>query len=153
MAIGTDVQARRVARAQRVARLLDARFRLPIVGVRFGWDAILGVVPGVGDTAAALIGLVPVVEAVRLGARRRVIVRMLANLGIDWLIGLIPGLDLVADVAFKANLRNAELLASEAERTMHRRPERGTSRKTQRVGKTQRGDGDAWNSWDTSFSG
>ncbi|MEO0715991.1 MAG: DUF4112 domain-containing protein, partial [Planctomycetota bacterium] len=70
----------------------------------------LGIVPVVGDTATLLIGLYPVLEALRSRARKRTIARMLANLGIDWLLGLVPFLDLALDVAFKANTRNLRLL-------------------------------------------
>lgn len=100
-------------RSLALARLLDARFRVPGLGVRFGLDPIIGLLPIAGDTVALGLGLLIVADAARLGARRSVLLRMLGNLGLDWVVGLLPGLDLVFDVLFKANLRNARLLEQE----------------------------------------
>ena len=97
-------------RTRILADLLDRRFRVPGTGIRFGYDAIIGLVPVVGDTATMIIGLYPVMEARRLKVGKRIIARMLTNLGIDWLIGLVPILDIFLDVAYKANLKNARLL-------------------------------------------
>ncbi|MBL0921608.1 MAG: DUF4112 domain-containing protein [Phycisphaerales bacterium] len=98
-------------RSLALARLLDARFS--ICGVRFGLDPIIGLLPVAGDTVSAALGLLIVADAVRLGARPRVVGAMLANLGLDWLVGLVPGLDIPMDILFKANLRNARLLERE----------------------------------------
>lgn len=104
-------------RVRLLADLLDQRFRIPGTSIRFGLDALIGVLPFVGDTVTAIAALYPVAEAVRLGVRGSVIVRMLVNVGFDWLIGLIPLVDLVFDVAFKANMRNLHLLEREMLRT------------------------------------
>lgn len=106
-------RAQALLRVRRLADLLDSRYRVPGTNIRFGLDAIIGVIPGVGDTITALMGGSIVLEAARLGARRRTIARMLLNLGIDWLVGLVPVLDLILDVAYKANNRNARLLLEE----------------------------------------
>lgn len=100
-------------RSLALARLLDARFRIPGLGVRFGLDPIIGLLPVAGDTVALALGLLIVADAARLGVRSAVLLRMLGNLGLDWVVGLLPGLDLVFDVLFKANLRNARLLEQE----------------------------------------
>mgnify|MGYP006269467147 FL=1 len=99
--------------ALRLANLLDARFRLPGTHIRFGYDAIIGLIPVVGDTITALFGAWIVVAAVRLGLGPAVVARMFINLAIDWLVGLVPVLDIVLDVGFKANIRNARLLRDE----------------------------------------
>jgi hypothetical protein len=93
-----------------LAHLLDDTFVIPGTGIRFGLDAILGLVPGVGDALSAGMGLLPVIIAHRFGLGRRLVLRMLANLAVDGLVSLIPVLDLVLDVAFKANIRNLRLL-------------------------------------------
>ena len=111
----TDVQ-QTLDRLHTLADLLDRQFRIPGTGIRFGLDSIVGLLPVVGDTATALVGAYPVVEGVRLGVRKRIVSRMLLNLGVDWLIGLVPVADLVLDVAFKANVRNVRLLESELRR-------------------------------------
>jgi len=93
--------------------VLDTRFRLPGTSIRFGYDPIIGILPGVGDTVTLVIGAYIVLVAIRRRVRLAVIAQMLLNLFVDWLIGLVPLLDLVLDVAFKANLRNARLLERE----------------------------------------
>lgn len=94
----------------RMAELLDTKYRIPGTGIRFGLDPIIGLIPGIGDTITMLMGLVLVFEARRIGLGRGVIAQMLLNLGLDWLVGLIPGLDIIFDTAFKAHARNARLL-------------------------------------------
>lgn len=99
-----------------LANLLDARFRISFTNIRFGLDAIIGLIPVAGDTLTLIAGLYPLIEARRRGVRKRVILKMLLNLGIDWLVGLIPIADIVFDIAFKANIRNLRLLEEELER-------------------------------------
>jgi len=103
-------QATALRRANHLADLLDNRFRVPGTDVRFGLDSIVGLIPVAGDTLTAAISLYPIVEAIRLRIGVWPITKMLFNVAIDWLIGLIPVLDLVFDVAFKANVRNAKIL-------------------------------------------
>lgn len=98
---------------QRVARLaywLDDRFRIPGTRRRLGFDGLLGLVPGIGDTATALIASYIVLEAARLGVPRTMLARMLANVGIDFVLGLVPLVGDLADLAWKANRRNARML-------------------------------------------
>lgn len=97
-------------RLERVADLTDTRFRIPVIGVRVGLDAILGLIPVIGDGLGALISLYLFVEAVRLGAPWWLRGRMLVNIAFDFLIGLIPLVGDVADVAWRANTRNTRLL-------------------------------------------
>lgn len=94
----------------RLATWLDARYRIPGIGVRVGLDSLLGLVPGIGDTLAMLPAAYIVYRAHRLGAPVPVLARMAANFGVDLLVGSIPVLGDVFDVGFKANLRNIELL-------------------------------------------
>ena len=63
----------------RLARLLDAKFRIPLTPVRFGLDAIVGLLPVAGDTVMAVVSLLIVAEAARCGVGREVVLRMLAN--------------------------------------------------------------------------
>jgi len=101
------------ASLRRVARLaywLDDRFRIPGTRRRLGLDGLLGLVPGVGDAATTLIAAYILLEAARLGVPRAVLARMLANVGVDFAIGLVPLVGDLADLAWKANRRNAHLL-------------------------------------------
>ena len=97
-------------RVARLAYWLDDRFRIPGTRRRIGVDGLVGLIPGIGDTATALLASYIVLEAWRLRAPTNVIARMLANLGIDFVIGLVPVAGDVADFAWKANRRNARLL-------------------------------------------
>ena len=90
--------------------LLDEAFRVPGTQVRFGLDAIIGLVPGIGDVLAGLASLViPLAGWIR-GVPYVTLVRMAANLGIGVLVGTIPILGDAFDIAWKANRRNYRLL-------------------------------------------
>jgi Domain of unknown function (DUF4112) len=120
---------------QRVARLaywLDDRFRIPGTRRRVGLDGLLGLVPGIGDTATTLIAAYIVFEAARLGVPKATITRMLANIGIDFAIGLVPLVGDLADLAWKANRRNARMLRDHliARRTDAPRTVTGRARST-----------------------
>jgi hypothetical protein len=94
---------------RRLARQLDTSIPLP-GGLRIGWDAVLGLIPGVGDWAGALLSSYIVLQAVRLGASREVLLRMVGNVGLEALIGAVPFLGDVFDAAWRANTRNVRLL-------------------------------------------
>ena len=100
----------RLDRLERLARNMDSRYRIPGLGIRFGWDSIIGLVPGLGDIAslgpAGFIWL----EAHRMGASNAVKARMAANIGIDWAVGSVPLVGDLLDVGLKANRRNVALL-------------------------------------------
>jgi Domain of unknown function (DUF4112) len=100
----------RLQRYLLVANALDQLFRVPGTRLRFGLDAIIGLVPGAGDIATALIGAYGLVIAQQLGAPGSIQLRMLVNLLIDAAVGAIPILGDLFDFAFKANVRNASLL-------------------------------------------
>ena len=104
----------------RTATLLDSRYRVPFTRVRFGWDAIVGLLPVVGDLATAAVSLHLVRRAHRLGADRRLASRMVLNVLVDALLGFIPIIGTIFDVFFRANERNLKLLIDHIER--HRRP-------------------------------
>lgn len=97
------------ARLRRLAHLLDDAIPLP-GGRRVGLDPLIGLIPGVGDAAGALMSAYILVEASRLGASRAVLLRMLANVGVEALVGSIPFLGDLFDAGWKANARNVRLL-------------------------------------------
>ena len=105
-----------LARARRLAYLMDAQFS--VAGVQFGLDALVGLIPGVGDTITALIALYPIWIAKRHDLGKNVQVRMGVNVLIDWLPGLIPVIGDLIDVGYKANLKNLKLLEKAAERRL-----------------------------------
>lgn len=99
-----------LGRLEALADLMDARFQIPGLPFRFGLDAIIGLIPVLGDTINLSVSGYIVAEAVRLGARRRDIIRMLFNIFLDWLIGLVPIIGDIFDVTWKGNLRNIAIL-------------------------------------------
>jgi hypothetical protein len=100
----------RIARIDALATLMDTAFVIPGTEVRFGLDALIGLVPGIGDAIATVISLFIVSEARALGAPRTLIARMLANVALDGLVGAVPLAGDMFDVAFRANRRNMALL-------------------------------------------
>ena len=99
-------------RARLLANWLDAKFSF--LGIRFGLDAIVGLVPVVGDTLTALASTYPIWVAERHGLGKTVQARMAMNIFIDWLPGLVPIVGDAIDVAYKANLKNLKLLEAAA---------------------------------------
>ena len=98
------------AHVRTLARFLDEAVRIPGTGVRVGLDAIIGLVPGVGDVAGAALSGYVVLAAARLGAPPSVLLLMLFNVAVDAVIGSIPAIGDLFDVGWKANMRNAALL-------------------------------------------
>lgn len=97
-------------RLDRLARLLDERFVIPGTGWRMGLDDVIGLIPGIGDVVTGGMALYILLQARRLRLPRHLQARMLANIGIDALVGSVPVLGDVFDIAFKANRRNLDLL-------------------------------------------
>ncbi|HET6765132.1 MAG TPA: DUF4112 domain-containing protein [Longimicrobiaceae bacterium] len=105
-----------VARARAIARMLDAAVRVPGIGTRFGLDAVLGLVPGLGDVAGAALSGYVVILAARMGAPASVVGRMLGNVAVDTLVGTVPVLGDLFDIGWKSNTRNVALLDGYLER-------------------------------------
>jgi hypothetical protein len=97
-------------RLERLADLTDSRFRIPFTTIRFGIDAVIGLIPFVGDSISLAVSLYLLFEASKLGVPNYIKIKMFGNTLIDWLIGLIPILGDAVDVFFKANNRNMKLL-------------------------------------------
>jgi hypothetical protein len=115
----------RLAQVRWLARLMDDNFRVPGTPLRFGWDSVLGLFPGLGDVLTSAISLLIVHHAWQTGASKLTLARMLGNVGIDFVVGAIPLLGDLFDFAFKANRRNARLLEQHfARRTERQRPAR-----------------------------
>lgn len=93
-----------------LAWLLDNSIRIPLLNYRIGLDAIIGLIPGLGDVAGLLVSSLIVVGAIRLGVPPVLIMRMMLNLVIEAVIGLVPVLGDLFDATFKANVRNVQLL-------------------------------------------
>ena len=106
----------RIERLEWLSRLLDTAILIPGTGIRFGADAVIGLVPGIGDAVTAALSAWIVYEAHRLGAPRHLIARMIANIAVDGLLGAVPLAGDAFDVLFRANRRNMRLLREHLER-------------------------------------
>ena len=101
---------RRLQRLDRLADLLDESIRIPGIGYRIGYDAIIGLIPGVGDVAGLVMGSYIVLQSARFRVPRSTLLRMIANVLLEAAIGAIPLIGDVFDATYKANLRNLRLL-------------------------------------------
>jgi hypothetical protein len=100
----------RLNQVQFLARAMDEQFLVPGTNIRFGWDTILGLFPGIGDALTSAISLLIVHHARQTGASSILLARMIANVGVDFLLGSIPLVGEAFDFAWKANRKNARLL-------------------------------------------
>jgi len=103
-------------RLEMMEKLLENMLVLPGTRFRIGLDAILGVVPVVGDLISAAMGAWIVWEARNLGMSRWQLLRMSANVGIDTAIGAIPLVGDAFDLAFRSNSRNMRLIRKHLDR-------------------------------------
>lgn len=103
-----------LARFDRWASALDTKFT--VFGVPVGWDSILGIVPGVGDAVTVVPAVAMLHAGYRKGIRKRALARMTANTGLDLMVGSIPLIGDIFDLAFKGHTKNAAILRDEFER-------------------------------------
>ena len=90
--------------------LLDDIFRIPMTGVRFGLDPVIGLIPGVGDWITGAISFLILLAGWRRGLPRVALTRMVVNIGIDSVVGTVPVLGDIFDVGWKSNRKNFTLL-------------------------------------------
>ncbi|MFK8111884.1 MAG: DUF4112 domain-containing protein [Rubripirellula sp.] len=105
-------------KVDRLASFMDDFFCIPGTNIRVGWDSILGWFPGVGDVITLSSQPYLLVQALRIGVRKRVYAKMIVNALIDFTIGMIPGIGDLFDIFWKSNRRNANLLKEEIERRL-----------------------------------
>ena len=99
---------------ERLSWLMDDMFRIPVLGWRIGLDALVGLIPGVGDTATTLASLYILTSAVRYRVPKVTLLRMGLNLGIDYALGSLPLVGDFFDAWWKSNQKNVELLRRRA---------------------------------------
>ncbi|MGH9602640.1 MAG: DUF4112 domain-containing protein [Terriglobales bacterium] len=95
---------------EEIATWLDDVFVVPGTNVRFGLDAIAGLLPGIGDLLTGMASLLILQAAWQRGLPRVALLRMLVNVALDTVLGSVPVIGDLFDVAWKANRRNVELL-------------------------------------------
>ena len=94
--------------------LMDGLFRIPGTGWRVGLDAIVGLIPGVGDFATTAVSLYILAAGVRYRVPKVTLLRMATNIGVDYVLGSIPVVGDIFDAAWKSNQMNVELLRRRA---------------------------------------
>lgn len=105
-------------RLQRFSTLTDSAVRIPFTRVNVGAEAVIGLIPVIGDVAGLVLSGYVLMEAHRIGASRRVKAHMVKNMAIDAAVGSVPLLGDAFDVFYKANIRNTRLLREELERDL-----------------------------------
>ena len=104
-----------VTSLERLGWLMDDLFRIPVLGWRFGLDAIIGLVPALGDTTTSLVSLYILASAVRYRVPKITILRMGLNIAIDYVLGSVPVVGDLFDAYWKSNKMNVELLKRRAQ--------------------------------------
>lgn len=99
-----------ISHVESMATWMDSRFTIPGTNIKFGFDALVGLIPGAGDFATLFVSGYMVTILAKNGASGFVLARMALNIAIDALLGSIPILGDIFDVAFKANVRNVKLM-------------------------------------------
>ena len=99
---------------ERLAWLMDDLFRIPVIGWRIGLDALVGLIPGIGDSATALVSFYILGSAVRYRVPKITLLRMGVNIGIDYLLGSLPLAGDLFDAWWKSNKMNIALLRTRA---------------------------------------
>ena len=97
-----------------LSNYLDGFFRVPGTGWRFGLDALIGLIPNVGDTLTSLMSFYILIAGVRYGVPKITLLRMAFNIGLDYLVGTIPFVGDAFDFIWKANKQNMDLIRERA---------------------------------------
>jgi hypothetical protein len=97
-----------------LARYLDGLFRVPGTGWRFGLDAVIGLIPNVGDTITSFASFYILLAGARYGVPKITLLRMAFNIGLDYLVGTIPLIGDAFDFVWKANKQNVDLIRERA---------------------------------------
>src|SRR6478735_9227695 len=97
-----------------LAFYLDDLFRIPGVGWRFGLDALIGLVPNVGDTLTSFASFYILLAGVKYGVPKITLLRMAFNIGLDYVVGMVPFIGDAFDFVWKANQQNMDLIRTRA---------------------------------------
>jgi hypothetical protein len=93
-----------------LSRYLDGLFKIPGVGWKFGLDSLIGLIPNVGDLSTALVSFYIIIAGVRYGVPKITLLRMAFNVGLDYVIGIIPFFGDAFDFFWKSNKQNMDLI-------------------------------------------
>ena len=125
--VGKGMRENDLLKLEQLADLMDSRFVIPGTDIRVGLDAILGLVPGIGDTASLAVSGYIIHKARKAGVHPFLLSRMSYNVFVDWLVGLVPFVGDVLDVSIKANKKNVELLRAHFKTAPYEATKKGTA--------------------------
>jgi hypothetical protein len=108
----------RLARLDQLSRVFDTAFSVPGTNIRFGVEAFLRLLPGIGDFAASALSCWLIYEASHLGIPRHILWRMVANVLVEGAAGTVPVFGDLFDIGWRANRRNVRLLREYFDRRM-----------------------------------
>lgn len=97
-----------------LSHYLDGLFRVPGTGWRFGLDAVIGLIPNVGDTLTSFASFYILVAGVRYGVPKITLLRMAFNIGLDYVVGIMPFIGDAFDFVWKSNQQNMNLIRTRA---------------------------------------
>ena len=97
-----------------LSKYLDNWVKIPVVGWRFGLDAIIGLIPNIGDSITSLASFYILIAGVRYGVPKITLLRMAFNIGLDYLVGTIPFIGDAFDFFWKSNRQNMDLIRTRA---------------------------------------
>ncbi|MBW4484041.1 MAG: DUF4112 domain-containing protein [Tildeniella torsiva UHER 1998/13D] len=103
-------QLRNLNRIRRISRLMDTAFKIPVLGLKVGWDPVLGLIPGLGDLIATAVSAYVIVLAARFRLPRGILAQMIFNIALEAVVGAVPLLGDLFDAFYKSNVRNLKLL-------------------------------------------
>jgi hypothetical protein len=104
-------------RIRKFTRLMDTAFRVPILGIRFGLDPIIGLIPGAGDLVSTIFSAYLIVLAARFQLPGKALRWMIFNVALEGVVGVVPLLGDLFDALYKANLRNLAILEEHLQAT------------------------------------
>lgn len=97
-------------RIRKFSRLMDSAFRIPVIGFRFGLDPIIGLIPGAGDLVSTAFSAYLIYLATRFRLPPQVLYKMILNISLEAVVGMVPLVGDLFDAFYKSNMRNLELL-------------------------------------------
>jgi len=97
-----------------LSKYLDGLFRVPGTGWKFGLDALVGLIPNIGDISTALVSFYILIAGVRYGVPKITLLRMAFNIGLDYLVGIIPFAGDAFDFFWRSNKQNMDLIRERA---------------------------------------
>ncbi len=106
----TVIPNKNLAHIDRLAKLMDNQFTIPGTSIRFGLDSLLGIIPGAGDISTFAVSGYMLWIMAQNGASGFLLARMILNVLIDAIVGVVPIIGDIFDIAFKANIRNMKLM-------------------------------------------